>query len=283
MMMHGVLTPGLVLLDPVSLIALAMVVIVGLPHGAFDGAIARHLGYGRDWRGLAMFMALYLGLVVAVIAFWLWQPSMALAFFLVISAMHFGYGDATALNGFSRMVQIAAHGSVVVFGISLFHLEQVTPIFAVLTDGDFAIALMMTQLFPLFILPVTTLYFGLAIRHATLRPRLIELALLCLLFSIAPPLVGFAVYFCVIHTGRHMRHIWQRVRTHATPRHLMGQAALFTLGSWAGAIMILVWLDSGNFSHDLLRVIFIGLAALTVPHMILVDGLFRRRDEKDVM
>ena len=46
---------------------------------------------------------------------------------------------------------------------------------------------------------------------------------------------------------------------------------------------MLVWLDSGNISQDLLQVIFIGLAALTVPHMILVDGLFRRRDVKDAI
>ena len=46
---------------------------------------------------------------------------------------------------------------------------------------------------------------------------------------------------------------------------------------------MLLWLDSGNISQDLLKVIFIGLAALTVPHMILVDGVFRRRDVKDAM
>ena len=46
---------------------------------------------------------------------------------------------------------------------------------------------------------------------------------------------------------------------------------------------MLFWLDSGNISQDLLQVIFIGLAALTVPHMILVDGLFRRCDVKDSM
>ena len=60
-------------------------------------------------------------------------------------------------------------------------------------------------------------------------------------------------------------------------------AGLFTLASWAGGAIILLWLDSGNISQDLLQVIFIGLAALTVPHMMLVDGMFRRRDGKDVL
>ena len=116
-----------------------------------------------------------------------------------------------------------------------------------------------------------------------LRPRLVELALLCLLLSVVPPLVGFAIYFCVIHTGRHMRHIWDRVSSHTAPRHIISQAVWFTLASWGGGAIMLLWLDSGNISQDLLQVIFIGLAALTVPHMILVDGLFRRRDVEDAM
>ena len=277
------MTDRLFMLDHASLVALAFVVVIGLPHGAFDGAIARHLGYSRTLGGLIKFITVYLGLAGAVVAFWVWQPGLALALFLLISAVHFGYGDATATNGIARAVQIAAHGGVAVFGISLFHLQQVTPIYAALTNGDIMLAVMMTEMFPIFIMPVAALYLIAAIRDAGLRPRLVELALLCLLLSVVPPLVGFAIYFCVIHTGRHMRHIWDRVSSHATPRHMLSQAMLFTLASWGGGAMMLWWLDSGNISQDLLQVIFIGLAALTVPHMILVDGLFRRRDVKDAM
>ena len=109
----------------------------------------------------------------------------------------FGYGDATAASGIARAVQIAAHGGVAVFGISLFHLQQVTPLYAALTNGDVMLAVMMTEIFPLFIMPVAALYLIAAIRDAGLRHRLIELALLCLLLSVVPPLVGFAnVFLC---------------------------------------------------------------------------------------
>ena len=275
------MTDHLLMLDQSSLIALAFVALIGLPHGAFDGAIARHLGYSRTLGGLIKFITVYLGLAATVVAFWVWQPGVALALFLLISAVHFGYGDATAAGGMAQAVQIAAHGGVAVFGISLFHLQQVTPLYAALTNGDVLLAVMMTEFFPLFIMPVAVVYLISAIRDAGLRPRLVELALLCLLLSVVPPLVGFAMYFCVIHTGRHMRHIWDRVSAHTAPRHIISQAVWFTLASWGGGAIMLLWLDSGNISQDLLQVIFIGLAALTVPHMILVDGLFRRRDVKD--
>ena len=277
------MTDHLLRLDHASLVALAFVALIGLPHGAFDGAIARHLGYSRTLGGLIKFIVVYLGLAAAVVAFWVWQPGLALALFLLISAVHFGYGDATAASGIARAVQIAAHGGVAVFGISLFHLQQVTPLYAALTNGDVMPAVIITEFFPLFIMPVAALYLIAAIRDAELRPRLVELALLCLLLSVVPPLVGFAIYFCVIHTGRHMHHIWYRVSSNATPRHILSQAVWFTLASWGGGVIMLFWLDSGNISQDLLQVIFIGLAALTVPHVILVDGLFRRRDLKDAI
>ena len=283
MMIDMVMTDHLVRLDHGSLVALAFVVLIGLPHGAFDGAIALHLGYSRTLGGLIKFIGVYLGLAAAVVAFWVWQPGPALACFLLISAVHFGFGDATAASGIARALQIAAHGGVAVFGISLFHLQQVIPLYAALTNGDVMLAVIMTEFFPLFIMPVAALYLIAAIRDAGLRHRLVELALLCLLFSVVPPLVGFAIYFCVIHTGRHMRHIWDRVSSHTAPRHIISQAVWFTLASWGGGAIMLLWLDSGNISQDLLQVIFIGLAALTVPHMILVDGLFRRRGVEDAI
>ena len=154
MIMDMGMTDHLLMLDQSSLIALAFVALIGLPHGAFDGAIARHLGYSRTLGGLIKFITVYLGLAAAVVAFWVWQPGLALALFLLISALHFGYGDATAASGIARAVQIAAHGGVAVFGISLFHLQQVTPLYAALTNGDVMPAVMMTEFFPLFIMPV---------------------------------------------------------------------------------------------------------------------------------
>ena len=57
----------------------------------------------------------------------------------------------------------------------------------------------------------------------------------------------------------------------------MIMAAWFSCVSWFAA-GIALWMMPPSMSADvhLLRVIFIGLAALTVPHMMLVDGLFRR-------
>ena len=62
MMIDMGMTDHLVRLDYASLVALAFVVLIGLPHGAFDGAIARHLGYSRTLGGLIKFTTAYLGL-----------------------------------------------------------------------------------------------------------------------------------------------------------------------------------------------------------------------------
>ena len=67
MMIDMGMADHLVRLDDASLVALAFVVLIGLPHGAFDGAIARHLGYSRTLGGLIKFITVYLGLAVAVV------------------------------------------------------------------------------------------------------------------------------------------------------------------------------------------------------------------------
>ena len=54
----------------------------------------------------------------------------------------------------------------------------------------------------------------------------------------------------------------------------------FTLATWVMMAIALVILgDQISFNAAMVQVIFIGLAALTVPHMMLVDGAFRRKLE----
>ena len=47
-------------LDYLSIFALLMVVVIGLPHGALDGAVAMHLGVGRSINAILKFLASYL-------------------------------------------------------------------------------------------------------------------------------------------------------------------------------------------------------------------------------
>ena len=53
---------------------------------------------------------------------------------------------------------------------------------------------------------------------------------------------------------------------------------IFSILSWVGCGIAFYYLSNLNTYPDtIIKVTFIGLAALTFPHMILVDGIFRSR------
>ena len=85
---------GLFSLPPSMLIALAAVMLVGLPHGALDGAIALHLGLFKKKGSLVRFICVYLAGALMVLVTWLTAPVFALSVFLLVSLFHFGAGDA---------------------------------------------------------------------------------------------------------------------------------------------------------------------------------------------
>ena len=267
---------GLVLFDMASVIALLFVVLIGLPHGAFDGAIANHLGAGRSLATAAKFIASYCAAAGLVIAIWIAFPSVTLALFLIISMIHFGRGDASAKSGPAFMIQVLLHGGLPIFGIIYFQQSSVIPLFDALTNGASDLAISVSKIMVPFLGLMAGLYGLMAFRDASLRARFAEFILLAMAFAILPPLVSFALYFCIIHTSRHMRRIWHVLASTSSPRGLYRQAAGFTLASWLVGGAAFLWLETGNLDVALLQVVFIGLAALTVPHMILVDGFFAK-------
>ena len=267
---------GLVLLDMASVIALLFVVLIGLPHGAFDGAIANHLGAGRSLAEAAKFITSYCAAAGLVIAIWIMFPAVTLTLFLIISMVHFGRGDALAKSRPVFMMQVLLHGGLPIFGIIYFQQTSVIPLFDALTNGDSNLAILTSNI----IVPVmgfmAVVYGLMAFRDASLRARFAEFILLAVVFAFLPPLVSFALYFCIIHTGRHMRRIWHVLALTSSPKGLYQQAVGFTLASWLVGGAAFLWLETGDLDAALLQVVFIGLAALTVPHMILVDGFFAK-------
>ena len=267
---------GLVILDIASVVALLFVVLIGLPHGAFDGAIANHLGAGRSFATTAKFIASYCAAAGLVITIWIIFPAVTLALFLIISMIHFGRGDASAKSGPVFMTQVLLHGGLPIFGIIYFQQSSVIPLFDALTNGASDLAILISKIMVPLLGLMAGLYGLMAFRDASLRARFAEFILLAMVIAILPPLVSFALYFCIIHTGRHMRRIWHVLASTISPKGLYRQAAGFTLASWLVGGAAFLWLENGDLDAALLQVVFIGLAALTVPHMILVDGFFAK-------
>ena len=265
------------MMAPIDLAALAAVVLIGLPHGALDGAIAIHLGFARRAVSFLSFLLLYVGMSALVVGAWLLAPTACLFAFLIISLLHFGAGDARHGTGWLRSAEVIAHGGLVIAGISQMHRPEVDVIFGYLTGQDTMLLWQGIDILTAVVGAALIVCLAQALWYRKWRSTAAELGALALLFAMAPPLVGFAVYFCCVHSARHISGILGALRREMSRLAMINQAAAFTLGSWvAGGLAIWWFADIEDPQPVVMRVVFIGLAALTVPHMILVDGFFRR-------
>ena len=92
----------------------------------------------------------------------------------------------------------------------------------------------------------------------------VEVVALVIAFLALPPLVSFTLYFCCVHSPRHLGEVSRSVPSVA---RLVITAALFTALTSAVAVGML-WINRGTaLEPTLMSVIFIGLSVLTVPHL----------------
>ena len=254
---------------PALLVVLALAVAVtGLPHGALDPWLARQSGLWRTRRGLVAFHLAYVALAALVLVAWRWLPGPSLALFLAISAWHFAGDWRGHLPGAARAV---AGGALLALPAWRWPGE-VQAIFVMLSGADgAAVAEALATMAP-------WLAAGMAIVAAfALRRSLttaIELAAITALALLLPPLLFFIVYFCALHSLRHLRHAALGADAGAR-RRMAGVAVGYTLLALVLAAVAWPWLARAGDARPvpgtpLAQLVFIGLAALTLPHMLVV-------------
>lgn len=261
--------------DFVNLVALLAIVFVGMPHGAMDGALAIHLGWTKRRSNALGFLLLYVGLATIVVGLWILAPIVGFLIFLTISLFHFGRGDIVPRAKQHNVAEVLMRGGLVLSGISLFHRTEVDAIFVVLIGLDTAVVWLFLQgmgILTLLLIPVV-----IVAKTGNERKNIVlEILALILIFALAPPLLGFAIYFCGIHSVRHFKHMGQRLKSTIENIQITRTTVVFSLVTWAAGLIALMYQSSSvGIEPALLQVIFIGLAALTVPHMLLVDGMTR--------
>lgn len=249
----------------VQLVLLAIgVLVLGLPHGALDPATAEHAGLVSTKRSLWLFNAAYSAVVIAVVGLWWLAPAFTLALFLLVSAWHFS-GDWRA--SLPPVAQLAGGAGLLLMPI-VFHTEEVADIFETLSGpGGRVLAEQLSVLgwlVPGWMLVVSA--------YAISQKRwstAFEFIGLVALGMAAPPLVFFIIYFCLLHSPRHLLGHFQQAPRETHPR-LWRMLILYTLGTLLVLAPVLWLWQSLSVTDTLLRLVFIGLAAVTVPHMMLM-------------
>jgi len=258
------LAPDVLPLNVQLILLAAMVVVFGLPHGALDPWLAKRAGLARTTREVVVFNVGYLGVAALVVLIWMWLPVFSLAVFLAISAWHFSGDWASDL---SRLPRVAAGLLLLLLPIGL-HTENVAMLFAHLS-GAGGVQLAHALALPAWFLTAGIgLLVALALRQRRWQAALEFVSLLVLAF-IAEPLVYFALYFCALHSLRHLAGLFREAPPTERPS-LWRMTVVYTMATVALA-GVLWWLWSDLPSDTLvLKLVFIGLAAVTVPHMMLM-------------
>ena len=263
----------------IALIAL----LIGIPHGAIDHLISIP---SKPRSRFALYIAVYVAL--AILAGWMIATWNAWGFraILIMSSMHFGYGDAAYRNEWKEVAgkKKASWRIETLYAIPAGFVPVILP----LTDPHSGDAL--RRIHPALenwagghshLLRVLTLSIA-VIAILILLQRwsfafAIDLILLTALALIAPPLIAFATYFGTWHAARHTARLTLKLPS-AKKFALEGRglkalwAAIFPgLYAVAGTALVAVGLmlfDRSGFSSGLLWSTLVVIWALTVPHML---------------
>ena len=267
----------------IAVIALA----IGIPHGALDHLVT--LPKSKPLV-MALFVAIYvLVAIVAVIAI-LEFNVVGFIFVLLMSATHFGIGDAAFINEMDRrggrkaklpraLYAIAAGSTPVLIPLvnsaSTDALSQVNPALIDWHQGfDQEILYAVTGFA---IIAIVTLFFLHRKRES------LDIALLLALALITPPLIAFAVYFGCWHAMRHTARLTltldssQRAFEAGDSQLAFSRAVLPGLPALAGTFLIagVLAVLGKDFSDDFFWMALVVVWALTVPHMAVTAKLDR--------
>jgi beta-carotene 15,15'-dioxygenase len=244
-----------------AVLIVTVAVAVGMPHGALDVVI------GPRMAKPTTFFATYLALAAVTVVVWLSLPLLTLVMFLAASWFHFARGDADHhrnLGDAGTLVGFATAGCAIGLPLAL-HSETVAPVLSDLLLGTASLsAEQVVVVGAVLAYPsiVTAAVAGIAAIQVRRYDAVCELATIALLAAIVHPLVSFAIYFGLWHSPRHL--IALDVDRKAVKPTLIATAAPLLVGA-------LVWRLVEPSTAAATQVMFIGLAALTGPHLAVIE------------
>ena len=267
-------------LEYISIICFFLISTIGVSHGALDHEKGKKIIKLFKLKKIELFYLAYVSLSLIIILLWSIAPIITLIIFLIVASYHFGKEDSVfgeiKYNYFSNVL-FFFKGSIVVLAPLYFSQEETFEIFKILNANinpisqDFLLTLILLSLLSNFLLKKNTLIHSI---------DTLSIIIINWTFS---PLVAFTIYFCFLHSIRHSFSLIYEInkKNFKKGSNLFIKKAL-PLTMLTGLLFLISLYVLNNYfllNSAILKVIFIGLASLTFPH-ILLEYLLEKNEKK---
>ena len=271
--------------EPIIL-CLFTILIIGISHGSLDNIKGEKLLKSFGYKSIFIFYLVYLLISLLIIILWLVLPNTILFTFLIVAAFHFGKEDTVfpfKKKFFISEILFFLKGSSVIIAPLLLQRDKTNEIFKTLNFHVFEAAIFSNQ----FLVTLLCLGFFSSMyisnkKNVDLKALMImDFLSLIILNLFLTPILAFTLYFCFLHSIRHsITLIFELDKSFKNGfKKFVGKAIPLTLVT--GLIFLIAIYFLNNFyklDEAIYKVIFIGLASLTFPHILL--EYFLEKNEK---
>ena len=265
------------------LICLFLILSIGISHGSLDNIKGKKLFQIFGINNLSIFYLLYILTSITIIILWIIAPMFSLLIFLFIASYHFGKEDTQFLiikKSFFTQLLYFIKGTLIILAPMYFHFDETVSIFKLLLVDNESFYKFLN-----FIETNRILYFGIVLatlsniflftknfefKKFTIFLDYFSILIINYIFS---PLIAFTLYFCFLHSIRHS--ISLMLELNETDLNIgfklfLKKALPLTFLTAAFCLVGLYFLNNAySFNSSIIKIIFIGLASLTFPHILL--------------
>ena len=264
-------------------ICLLLILSIGISHGALDNQKGKKLTQLYNIKNSYFFYLMYSVIVIGIITFWLLFPTISLIIFLIVASYHFGKEDTEFLFHKKNKLNIILYffkGMLIIIAPLLFHFIETVNIFKslLIESESFYFFLEFIEnnhilFLTFFISLIVNVYFFMHSFKVTNILIFFDFFSIIILNYFLTPLFAFTMYFCFLHSFRHSISLIVELNKGniKTGTLLFIKKAMPLTILTAIFYVISLYFLSNYYQLDnaILKVIFIGLASLTFPHILL--------------
>ena len=265
------------------LICLFLILVIGVSHGSLDHIKGKRLLKIFDIKNVFIFYVSYILLTIFIIIAWVLLPAISLLLFLIVASYHFGKEDTQFLTTNTNSINPLLYffkGSLIILAPMFFHFDETVTIYKFLLVEDETFYKILdyieTNKILLIGIVLSTLSSALLfIKEFEIKKFVIFLdyfSIIILNYYLSP-LVAFTLYFCFLHSLRHSISLIFEIDNFDFNNGLikfLKKALPLTILTAIFCVISLFFLNNiYDLNSSILKVIFIGLASLTFPHILL--------------